>query len=398
MKRVKSEASSGRKKVKDSKSSDAVVLKTSALFRYRLACSVLSQKKVVISEIRDELEEPGVNESEVCFAQILSKVTNGALLSINETGTRVSFTPGVLQGGNIEQDVGPTVRMSWILEGLLPLAPFCKQPLNVTLRGGVTDSDDELGVNMLRSISLKLLERFGVTGASIQCHSRGFLPLGGGSITFTCPIVRKHLQVPRGLDSTKLRVLRVRGIVQASRINPQIANRVATRSRALLENYASDVYVNNECKSNRNKDAGLSPGFGLTMWCELVDTDILQVNQANKVPTSSFVGVSGAFKSDEEDSPEDFAARITDLMLKQVSLRGCVDASHQSLLVLLMATCPEEIAKANLGRKLGKHVIGVLRLIKEFLHVQFKLSTEEDGFIMATCVGNGVGNFSRTVT
>lgn len=147
-----------------------IVLKTSNQFRTRLVCSVLSLHPVVMTGIREDEEEPGLNESELCFARAVAEACHGSKLVINETGTRVTFTPGMLSGGKVVvDDVHPEVNLGWIVEGFLPLTPFFKSPLQLTLAGGLTDEDGEVGINHLRNVSLKLLQKFtGEVGAMLE--------------------------------------------------------------------------------------------------------------------------------------------------------------------------------------------------------------------------------------
>jgi len=377
----------------------AIVVKSATMFRVQLVCSVLSQRALVMTNIREDSERPGLTEAEIAFAKMLAEVTNGTRLSINETATRLSFQPGVPKGGAHTITVEPSINMSWIIEGVLPLAPFCKDPLQLTLVGGITDSDEEVGINLLRAVSIRLLEKFGVYGAAIDCTQRGFPPNGGGAVTFSCPVIRKHLMVPSEFDNCELKALRIRGLAQSSRVNPQLANRVATKARSILEEIAADVFINTDCRSNRTKDAGNSPGYGLTLWCELVDPKLAETTHADTLPIASVVGTSGVYV-DEKDSPEALATRVAHDLVKELKQRGSVDHFHQSLIILLMANCPEEVVRANIGLVLSEHAVGTLRVVHQFLGVQFNItpSKEHHGCILISCVGNGVGNFARKVT
>ena len=50
-------------------------------------------------------------------------------------GTSVSVTPGLLIGGKLEHNCSTERGLGYYLEALLYLAPFTKEPLDVTLIG-----------------------------------------------------------------------------------------------------------------------------------------------------------------------------------------------------------------------------------------------------------------------
>jgi RNA 3'-terminal phosphate cyclase-like protein len=368
------------------------------LFRMRLVLSCLSQLPIVIQGIREVETEPGLNEAELCFARALAQSCDGSKLVINDTGTRIHFRPGMLTGGLIEiLDIPPTVHLGWIIEGFLPLCPFFKLPLDLHLNGGLTDSNEEVGVNHLQHVSFKVLERFLGGIPTLTVKSRGFKPLGGGSIHFTSPTVKRHLEIVKDLHNEDLKVLRIRGVAQGSRVNPQLINRLASASRSVLEEYSSDVFVQTDSRSSRTKDCGNSPGYSLTLWAELVSPESIKQEHTVKLSIAGILSANGCYAV-KEDSPEVLAKRVSLELLNQIKSRSSVDSVDQSLLISLMATSQQVVIKANFGIELSEHAQEMLRLVKRFLGVSFQLSQTHAGLIQISCLGNGVGKVSRNVT
>lgn len=62
-------------------------------------------------------------------------MTNGTLIEVNETGTSFAFTPGSLIGDTVEHECCKHRAIGYYLEVIMALAPFCKKPLSVVLRG-----------------------------------------------------------------------------------------------------------------------------------------------------------------------------------------------------------------------------------------------------------------------
>ena len=71
---------------------------------------------------------PGLREHEASLLRLLEKVTNGTVVEINETGTRLRYAPGVVTGGaGREHDCGTARSIGYFLEPLVCLALFAKK-------------------------------------------------------------------------------------------------------------------------------------------------------------------------------------------------------------------------------------------------------------------------------
>lgn len=94
-------------------------------------------------------------EYEISFIRLLDKITNGTKIEVNETGTNIYYSPGLLNGGELEHDCSLQRGIGYYLEGIIMLAPFCKNCINLKLRG-VTDNT--MGTNIYYKLTLVLLE------------------------------------------------------------------------------------------------------------------------------------------------------------------------------------------------------------------------------------------------
>ena len=74
-------------------------------------------------------------EYEISFIRLLDKITNGSRVELNETGTNLYFNPGLLSGGEIDHECSLERGIGYYLEGVMALAPFCKNMLNLHLKG-----------------------------------------------------------------------------------------------------------------------------------------------------------------------------------------------------------------------------------------------------------------------
>ena len=63
-------------------------------------------------------------------------------VEVNETGTVLSFQPGTLVGGRVEHSCSLGRGIGYWLEPILALAPFCRDPLHLTLTGVTNNQTD----------------------------------------------------------------------------------------------------------------------------------------------------------------------------------------------------------------------------------------------------------------
>ena len=111
--------------------------------------------------LREDEDHPGLTDYEASFLRLLDKLCNGTRVDINHTGTVVKYKPGLLIGGKITHDCPPSRAIGYFLEAIICMAPFAKKPFALTLTG-VTNNEQDPSVDVLRTVTLPLIRRFGV--------------------------------------------------------------------------------------------------------------------------------------------------------------------------------------------------------------------------------------------
>ncbi|CAM9679372.1 unnamed protein product [Discosporangium mesarthrocarpum] len=366
--------------------SSVLRLKGSTHFRQRVVCSLLSGRALRIDDIRPfplttDVEEVqmGIAGHEASFLRLIDKLTNGTKVEINETGTTLKFRPGYMVGGKVLHDCGTGRSVGWFLEAVMPVALFSKTPVHLTLTG-ITNDDVDISVDVFKAVTLPLLKRFGVAeegGLELKVKRRGSPPKGGGVVEFCCPIVREL----KPIDFTDPGLIkRVRGNAYCTKVSPQIANRVAESSRGLLNRLLPDVWVHTDHHSGRT--GGESPGFALSLVAQSTTGVLLSVEAAAEKGTL----------------PEDLGVLGSKLLLEEIRDGGCVDSAHQSLTMLLMVLCPEDVSRLRIG-KLTQYSVKYLRHLRDFFGAYFRLKPDPDtSTVLVSCQGIGFKNMSRGAT
>ncbi|RYG59643.1 hypothetical protein EON64_20025, partial [archaeon] len=175
-------------------------------------------------------------------------MSTGCRIEINETGTVLRFSPGLLIGGSVSHDCGLSRGVGWFVEALLPLAAFCQRPLSLSLTG-VTHHPLDLSVDTLAQVTLPLLQNFGLRGATLSVRRRGRVPRGGGEVSVSLPNARSALKPVYIVDEGLVR--RVRGVASASHVAPSLCARLVEAARGVLHDFLPDVQVSVDCQGAR---------------------------------------------------------------------------------------------------------------------------------------------------
>eukprot|EP00392_Amoebophrya_sp_AT5.2_P004687 g4695.t1 len=130
-------------------------------FRQRLVLSTLSGRSVLIKQIRAEERKPGLRDYESNFLRLLDKITDGAKMEINTTGTQLRYEPGQLTGCKdrvVAHECPGSRGLTYWLEPLAMLLPFARNLTKVKLVG-VTNDGLDLSVDSFRSVTLPWLTK-----------------------------------------------------------------------------------------------------------------------------------------------------------------------------------------------------------------------------------------------
>lgn len=364
--------------------------------RQRLLYSILSGRPVVISKIRPSDDDPGIKDFETKLLSLLEKVTNGTKIVINKTGTEIQFTPGMINGGSFTFDCGTQRCISFFLEPLLILAPFCKYPLNIKLQG-VTNSPNELSVDAVRATWIPVFNRFVFSeeNLEIKVEARGLKPDGGGSVLLSAPIVTSLRPVQ---FENPGKIYKIRGVAYVAKVSPSIAQRMIEAAKKCLYGYIADVYITVD--QRKGAAGGKSPGYGLFLTAETTEGVV-------------FHGEAISRPKNEEGNPlipEEVGNMAGEALLDEIYRGGCLDSSAQLLAASFMTLGDKDISKCLFG-PLTTYTIHGLRNLQKFLGITFKIeewwkcrksdsvtrNLGADEKALMTCMGIGFRNLNKIV-
>ncbi|KHJ89965.1 18S rRNA biogenesis protein RCL1 [Oesophagostomum dentatum] len=370
-------------------------------FRQRLMYSVLSGRPVTIQNIRKDDDAPGIKDFEAKLLSLLERITNGTKVEINATGTQVRFRPGIITGGVLTMDCGSDRCLSYFLEPMIIISPFCKHPMTLKLKG-VTNAPNEISVDAIKATWLPVYNKFVFNDEKLELKisARGLKPAGGGCITFSAPIVKTLRPVQREKSG---KVCKIRGQAYVTKVTPSLAYRMIDSAKKMLHGYIADVYITVD---QRKGDAGgNSPGYGLFLSAETTEGVVYHgeaISRPKGEPGDPIV-------------PEDVGASAAAALLEEIYRGGCLDSSAQTLASSFMALGQKDISKFLYG-PLTVYSVHILRHLKSFFEIQFKVDEwkklritddakeEEDELrlgseqkAMVTAMGIGFSNLNKIV-
>mmetsp|Transcript_2695 Transcript_2695/g.5817 ORF Transcript_2695/g.5817 Transcript_2695/m.5817 type:complete len:410 (+) Transcript_2695:239-1468(+) len=394
-------------------------------FRQRIVVSLLSHRPLLIRNIRaDDLQNPGLKDYEASFLRLIDQMTNGSKMEINSTGTQLKFRPGGLLGGDIHHDCPSSRSIGWFVEGILPLAPFGKENLEVTFTG-ITDGLCEIDPSAdywKRSTGqifqvfgigaedekddkpeIEILQRAAAPTTSVENSSLANNNIGGytGKVRLTCPIVKQSLTSIDWIDPGRIK--RIRGnSISCKIVSSSMAARVAYSAKGVFHRLLPDVWIHTDVHTPKRNRCGPNPGMmmivtsesdtGVTLTAECCMSHHNQQRQQQQSSNNKTPNTRGA------ELPEDLGKRGAYMLLEEIRRGGCIDTASQSLAFLWMALTPEDVSRIRVGT-LSQYSIETLRLIKEAFSVEFKVTPDmETKTVLLSCLGTGYRNMAKAST
>ncbi len=383
---------------------------------HRLVLSTLTGRPVHISKIRPSSPtNPGLAPHEISFLRLLEAVTNGSNIEISYTGTTLVYRPGLItgsapgsgaSGGVIRHELpdGCTRGISYFLIPLCLLAPFSKAQMNVLFTGpGVITSatpTGDMSADSVRTAVLPLYANFGISNSiELRILRRSNVGAGGKGGAGEVQLVFGHqVRLPKTIHLlNRGRVTKIRGVAYCTGVSASNNARMIEAARGVLNPMTRDTYIFSDVSSapyipssdisNPNKRK-TGVGFGLSLVAESSTGSLYSADLAS--PPSGGV------------PPEDLGQQCAYQLLETVSLGGSVSLAAAPTVLTLMAMGSEDVGRLQIGKDvLGtEEIIRLGRDLRDFGASGWgfrESNTGQDGDVIVSVVGRGVGNVGRRI-
>ncbi|RPA72187.1 18S rRNA biogenesis protein [Ascobolus immersus RN42] len=389
-------------------------LTTPSLLRTRLLLATLTGRALHITSIRPNSLTPGLTPAEISLLRLLDTLTNGSHLEISLTGTSLYYRPGLLtaNGGKPITHTIPSDAergVTWYLEALAILAPFCKAKLDVTLKGGVITASTPLdySVDTFRSVVLPALAKAGIERStelrvlrrsSASKTKKGAL-YGAGEVQFLCG---HQVRIPKTVHLTTAgRIKRIRGVAYATGLSGSVNARTIEAARGVVNRFVADVYI----YSDVGKACIVKNGYGEPgKEGKMEGTKKCGVGYGISLVAETTLGgvFSGEASGGEGEAAEDVGRRAAYALLEEVGQSGAFGKIGLRVLMTMMAMGQEgDVGRICVGREqVDEELVGLWRDLKAICGGQVAIRDAEDarnGELIIGVVGRGVGNVGRKV-
>ncbi|YCM42343.1 RNA 3'-terminal phosphate cyclase [Verrucomicrobiaceae bacterium 227] len=153
------------------------------ILRSALTLSMITGQPFRLTKIRGARPKPGLARQHLTCVKAAAQICNGAVDGAEIGSTEIIFHPGKVTGGDYQFAIGTAGSTTLLAQTLLPALWQAGKNSSLTLQGG-THNPMAPPMNFLERVYLRALKKMGVSIHS-ELTRFGFVPAGGGKITFT---------------------------------------------------------------------------------------------------------------------------------------------------------------------------------------------------------------------
>lgn len=235
------------------------------ILRNAVSLSAVLMKPIRVYNIRARRSNPGLRPQHLTGVKAVAALSSAEVSGLRVGSREIVFKPRALRGGRLSFDAGTAGSTTLILQSLMPVMAFSREPVEVELRGG-TNNPMAPPVEYFQYVLIPTLEKMGCR-FEVRLLRRGFYPRGGG-------VVRARSTPVESLKPIKLLeaggVKRIYGLSYSCRLPAHIVERMASTAERLLRSAGySDVHVEREVLKPGDSACSLDPGCGIILVAEL---------------------------------------------------------------------------------------------------------------------------------
>ncbi len=249
------------------------------ILRNAVSLSAVLMKPIRVYNIRARRSNPGLRPQHLTGVKAVAALSSAEVSGLHVSSREIIFRPRILRGGRMVFDAGTAGSTTLILQSLMPVMAFSREPVEVELRGG-TNNPMAPPVEYFQHVLLPTLERMGCR-FQVELLRRGFYPRGGG-------VIRARSAPVEGLKPIRLMesdgVRRIRGLSYSCRLPAHIVERMASTAEKILKNAGyGDVYVERQALQPGDSTCSIDPGCGIILVAELESGALLAADNLGKL-------------------------------------------------------------------------------------------------------------------
>ena len=151
------------------------------ILRTAVALSVVFQKPCRVFNIRQKRKKPGLRFQHLLGIQSLISLCGGSVEGDILGSKEIRFYPDKDYKDQILVNIPTAGSITLVLQTLILPSLFASFPINITFKGGATDTFFSPTIDYFQYIFLKILEKMG-PGVETNILKRGYYPEGGAEV------------------------------------------------------------------------------------------------------------------------------------------------------------------------------------------------------------------------
>ena len=320
------------------------------ILRLAVALATIRHQPLHIWNIRQNRPQPGLKpqhlEAVLTAARLCNAETKGVVLNSRE----LWFTPGQVEGGGIEAEIGTAGSIPMLLMTVLPICIAAEKAIHLHITRGGTDVLHSPTINYVRFVLLPMLKRMGLD-ATLEVHKYGYYPKGMGEATLNvepCKTLK-----PLVLESFG-NLTDVKGVSVCTFLaDRKVAERQARATMECLKEKGFTPKI----QTVNDSSNPLQKGSSITLWAE-TDAGVLL----------------GADAIGELGKPSETVGKeAAEKLWLEVQARPTVDVHLADVLVPYVALA--EGRSAYLVRSASEHLQTNIWLAEKVLNVRFRVES-----------------------
>lgn len=150
------------------------------ILRTALSLSAVTQKPFRIFNIRSSRPVPGLQPQHIKSVEACAAMCDATVMGNEKNSTEITFMPKKIKSGIFEFDIGTAGSVTLLLQSLLPIAIYAKDPVQIMVKGG-TDVKWSPPIKYFQHIFCYYMHKIGIN-AKVHIKKYGFYPKGGGEV------------------------------------------------------------------------------------------------------------------------------------------------------------------------------------------------------------------------
>ncbi len=151
------------------------------ILRTSVSLSVIKKKPIRVYNIRKGREKPGLKPQHLEGIKAAARICNAEISGAELNSMEIIFKPGDIKGGFYEIDTKTAGAITLILQTLVPIGIYAKEPLGLDIKGG-TAVPFSPTILYFEDVFCYYMKRMGIE-IKVDIKKHGFYPIGGGRVS-----------------------------------------------------------------------------------------------------------------------------------------------------------------------------------------------------------------------